>query len=90
MGGMAPQVFALPLHMGSLHPYEQALTLLLAFGPFVLLGIVVAVRRHADGSGRDETAESVQSGQSGQSGEGAEPESDRASGAESSPGQPAR
>ncbi|GAA5124244.1 hypothetical protein GCM10023339_45450 [Alloalcanivorax gelatiniphagus] len=30
-----------PLHMGALHPYEQALTLLLAFGPFVVLGIVV-------------------------------------------------
>lgn len=30
-----------PLHMGALHPYEQALTLLLAFGPFVVLGIVI-------------------------------------------------
>ncbi|MFC7362647.1 hypothetical protein [Nocardioides astragali] len=34
--------------MGSLHPYEQALTLLLAFGPFVVLGLVVWLRRHAD------------------------------------------
>lgn len=33
------------LHMGPLHPYEQVLTLLLAFGPFVLLGVVIAVRR---------------------------------------------
>lgn len=31
----------IPLHMGALHPYEQALTLLLAFGPFVGLGIVM-------------------------------------------------
>jgi len=37
-----------PLHFGSLHPYEQALTLLLAFGPFVLLAIAVVVRRRHD------------------------------------------
>jgi hypothetical protein len=40
-------------HMGALHPMEQALTLLLAFGPFAVLGVVIAVRRRADG---DETA----------------------------------
>jgi len=33
------------LHLGSLHPVEQALTLLLAFGPFVVLGIVIWVRQ---------------------------------------------
>ena len=38
----------LPLHMGALHPIEQALVVLLAFGPFVALGIVVAVRRRQD------------------------------------------
>jgi len=37
-----------PLHMGALHPYELALTLLLAFGPFVLLGAVIVVRRRED------------------------------------------
>ena len=37
--------------MGALHPFEQALTLLLAFGPFVVLGIVVWLRRR-DGRGR--------------------------------------
>lgn len=37
-----------PLHLGSLHPYEQALTVVLAFGPFVLLGIVVWRRRRED------------------------------------------
>ncbi|WP_295661972.1 hypothetical protein [uncultured Nocardioides sp.] len=37
-----------PLHLGSLHPFEQALTLLLAFGPFAVLGIVVWVRRRQE------------------------------------------
>ncbi len=37
-----------PLHMGALHPVEQAMTLLLAFGPFVVLGIVIVVRRRAE------------------------------------------
>jgi hypothetical protein len=35
-------------HLGSLHPYEQLLTVLLAFGPFVVLGIVIWVRRRDD------------------------------------------
>ena len=30
-----------PLHLGALHPWEQALTLALAFGPFLLLGGVI-------------------------------------------------
>jgi len=34
--------------MGALHPYEQALTLLLAFGPFLLLGLVLWWRRRED------------------------------------------
>jgi hypothetical protein len=39
------------LHMGALHPYETVLTLVLAFGPFVVLGLVIAVRRrHEDDS----------------------------------------
>ena len=37
-------VAVLPLHMGSLHPFEQALTLLLAFGPFAVLAIVLRRR----------------------------------------------
>ena len=37
------------LHLGALHPYEKVLTLVLAFGPFVVLGAVIAVRRrHED------------------------------------------
>jgi hypothetical protein len=35
-------------HMGALHPFEQALTLLLAFGPFAVLGLVVWRRRGED------------------------------------------
>lgn len=37
-----------PLHLGAMHPLEQALTLLLAFGPFLVLGVVVLLRRRAD------------------------------------------
>lgn len=37
-----------PLHLGPLHPAEQALVLLIAFGPFVVLGVVVAVVRRRD------------------------------------------
>ena len=37
-----------PLHLGALHPIEQALTLLLAFGPFAVLGIVIWLRRKED------------------------------------------
>ncbi len=36
------------LHMGAMHPFEQALTLALAFGPFVLLGVVLWLRRSRD------------------------------------------
>lgn len=38
-------------HLGSLHPYEQALTLILAFGPFVVLAAVIVVRRRQDPPG---------------------------------------
>ena len=37
------------LHLGALHPVEQVLTLLLAFGPFVVLGVVVWRRRRGEG-----------------------------------------
>jgi len=36
------------LHLGALHAHEKALTLLLAFGPFVLLAAVIVVRRRQD------------------------------------------
>ena len=38
----------LPLHLGQLHPVEQALVLALAFGPFVLAGAVVVIIRRRD------------------------------------------
>ncbi|MCW2852343.1 MAG: hypothetical protein JWM84_2007 [Nocardioides sp.] len=37
-----------PLHLGALHPVEQALTIVLAFGPFAVLGVVIAVRRRRE------------------------------------------
>lgn len=37
-----------PLHLGSLHGYETALLGVLAFGPFVVLAVVVAVMRRRD------------------------------------------
>jgi len=43
------------LHLGGLHPFEKALTLVLAFGPFLLLAAVIVVRRRQDA--RDEAAE---------------------------------
>jgi hypothetical protein len=47
-----PAALVLPLviaaHLGGLHPYEQALVLAIAFGPFVVLGVVVAVVRRRD------------------------------------------
>ncbi|KQT89345.1 hypothetical protein ASG49_16335 [Marmoricola sp. Leaf446] len=39
---------AVPLHLGPLHPAEQLLTLLLAFGPFVLLGVTIWLSRRRD------------------------------------------
>ena len=43
-------------HMGALHPYEQALVLVLAFGPFVLLALVIWItrRRNTDDSDSSE------------------------------------
>lgn len=38
----------IPFHLGALHAYEQGLTLLLAFGPFVVLGVLVWLRRRED------------------------------------------
>ena len=35
-------------HLGAAHPIEQALTIGLAFGPFLVLGIVILVRRRMD------------------------------------------
>ena len=48
---LAPQLtvpHVTALHMGALHPVEQALVLVLAFGPFLLLALVVWLRRRAE------------------------------------------
>ena len=43
-----PFEIALPLHLGALHPFEQLLVALVAFGPFVALFVVVHVVRRRD------------------------------------------
>ena len=49
----------LPLHMGALHPFERAMVMILAFGPFVVLAVVVHVVRRRDLA--DEVAETAAS-----------------------------
>jgi hypothetical protein len=44
----------LPLHLGALHPVEQALTLLLAFGPLLVLAVVITARRRQDARHEDQ------------------------------------
>lgn len=46
-------MIAVPLHIGALHPLEQALVLLAAFGPFVVLAIVATIRSRRDASPDD-------------------------------------
>lgn len=43
-----------PLHMGTLHPYEQVLVLLLAFGPVLLLGVTIWIARKRSDDEDDE------------------------------------
>ena len=45
----------IPLHLGAMHPYEQVLTIVLAVGPFLGLGIVIAHRRRADAREEQQT-----------------------------------
>jgi hypothetical protein len=40
--------------MGPMHPFEQVLTFVLAFGPFVVLGAVIWWRRRRDEDGAGE------------------------------------
>ena len=53
----------LPLHLGDLHAYETALLVLLAFGPFGVLGIVVAVVRRRDLAEEEREASGDDAGQ---------------------------
>jgi len=46
---MTPELAGIvALHLGALHPYEKILTLVLAFGPFLVLGVLILVRRKHD------------------------------------------
>jgi hypothetical protein len=46
----------LPLHLGALHPVEKVLTLVLAFGPFLVLGVVIWLRGREDRRGAGDGA----------------------------------
>jgi hypothetical protein len=52
---MVPELVSLlvAMHLGALHPYEKVLTLVLAFGPFLVLGAVVVLRRHHEAGAED-------------------------------------
>jgi hypothetical protein len=52
---MVPELVSLlvAMHLGAMHPYEKVLTLVLAFGPFVVLGAVIVLRRHHDDAAED-------------------------------------
>ena len=41
------------LHLGAMHPYEKVLTLVLAFGPFIVLGAVIVLRRRHEEESED-------------------------------------
>ena len=45
------------LHMGAMHPFEKVLTLLLAFGPFLVLAAVIVVRRRREAADDAEAAQ---------------------------------
>jgi len=57
-----------PWHLGTLHPVEQVLTIVLAFGPFLLLGAVIVIQRRKDA--REEAAEAEARSERGESREG--------------------
>ena len=46
-----------PWHLGTLHPVEQLLTIVLAFGPFLLLGGVIVFQRRRDAREEAEEAD---------------------------------
>jgi hypothetical protein len=51
---MSPELIA--LHLGALHPVEKVLTLGLAFGPFLVLFAVIALRRREEPEGEEQGA----------------------------------
>jgi hypothetical protein len=50
--GSVVELVETPLHLGPLHPVEQTLVFVLAFGPFVLLALTIWIARRR-GSGDD-------------------------------------
>jgi hypothetical protein len=54
---MSPLV---PMHLGDLHAYETALLALLAFGPFVVLAVVVVMLRRRDAAEPDDQASTAE------------------------------
>jgi hypothetical protein len=42
-----------PLHLGPIHPVEQVLIFVLAFGPLVLLALTIWVSRRRNSGDRD-------------------------------------
>lgn len=53
--------YVIPLHLGELHAYEQWLAIGLAFGPFLVLAVVIAVRRRQSSESADLHAENTPS-----------------------------
>jgi hypothetical protein len=45
----------IPLHLGALHPFEQALVFGLAFGPFAVLALVIHIVRKRDLAAEEHT-----------------------------------
>lgn len=68
----------LPLHLGPLHPVEQLLVLALAFGPFVVLAVVIVLQRRRDRDVADEHDPANDSEQEAGQDAGHDPEHDRA------------
>lgn len=76
MGAMSLPPLPVALHMGALHPYEQVLTVVLAFGPFAVLGLVIW-RRRGEPDEPDEHGAPGVPDEPGESGETAPGEIDR-------------
>jgi hypothetical protein len=57
--------FLLPLHFGHLPLWQQLLVVLIAFGPFLILGAVVLVVRRQDLAAEQEAAGREEAGEDG-------------------------
>jgi hypothetical protein len=53
-GGVITMAPFVPMHFGSLHAYETVLLAVLAFGPFLVLAVVVIVLRRRDIASEDQ------------------------------------